>query len=175
MKKVCLSIALISMLIFTVLLFSGCVEGFVSDDEYKTLISGVTAYDDKGNNYFYGNEILQNNVEFDTQIEYKNYCKLEIRKVKDCKIRGAVFVVRSLETTTLKFTFFANDVQLISKQKMIEKDRTVDIDLFFEPYPISLSDNLYIEIEQISEKNNKEENDENIKYKFDGFMVAFGE
>ena len=162
-------------IILIALLLTGCVAGFVDDEQYQTLISGVTAYDDENNSYYFDNEILINNVEFDTQIEYKKYCRLEIRKVNNCKIRGIVFVVRSLETGTLKFTVFANDVQLYSKQKEVKENVTEDIDLFFEPYYFLTSDVLYISVEQTNLEEQDEGELELMNYSFDGVMVAFGE
>ena len=175
MKKVCFILTIIVSIILIALLLTGCVAGFVDDEQYQTLISGVTAYDDENNSYYFDNEILLNNVEFDTQIEYKKYCRFEIRKVNNCKIRGIVFVVRSLETGTLKFTVFANDVQLYSKQKEVEENITEDIDLFFEPYYFLTSDVLYISVEQTNLEEQDEGELELMNYSFDGVMVAFGE
>ena len=175
MKKVCFILTIIVSIILIALLLTGCVAGFVDDEQYQDLISGVTAYDDENNSYYFDNEILLNNVEFDTQIEYKKYCRLEIRKVNNCKIRGIVFVVRSLETGTLKFTVFANDVQLYSKQKEVKENVTEDIDLFFEPYYFLTSDVLYISVEQTNLEEQDEGELELMNYSFDGVMVAFGE
>ena len=174
MKKVFRIGALIVIVVFIVLLFTGCVEGFVDDEQYNELISGIIATNKENESCFYGNEILQNNIEFDTQIEYDEYCKFEIRKVKSCKVRGIVFVVRSLETVNLKFTVFANDVQLYTKEKQIISNTTTDVDLFFEPFYLNQNDELYIEVEQLKEIKEGED-EESIKFKFDGFMVAFAE
>jgi hypothetical protein len=163
---------IILVLILSTITLSGCIEGFVDEEQYNNLISGVCAYDTSGQSYFYGNDLLQNNIEFDTQIEYKEYCKLEIWKVNDCKIRGVVFVVRSLGTVNLKFTAFANNVQLYSKQKEVKSNSTTDIDLFFEPYEFLEEDEFYITIEQIQ---NYEVEPELVQFKFDGVMVAFTE
>ena len=175
MKKVCFILTIIVSVILVALLLTGCVEGFVDDEQYQNLISGVTAYDEENNSYVYDNEILLNDIEFDTQIEYKKYCRLEIRKVNNCNVRGIVFVVRSLGTGTLKFTVFANDVQLYSKQKEVKSNVTTDIDLFFEPHTFLTSDSLYITVEQILEDEQEEGVLELMNYSFDGVMVAFGE
>ena len=172
MKKISHYIIVILVSILSIITLSGCIEGFVSEEQYNNLINGIYALDIDGESYFYGNDLLQNNIEFDAQIEYKKYCKLEIRKVNNCKVRGVVFVVRSLETTNLKFTVFANNVQLYSKQMEVKSNSTTDIDLFFEPYSFLVEDEFYITIEQIE---NNEVEPELVQLKFDGVMVAFTE
>ena len=58
MKK----ILLVAILIFTTIMISGCFGGLVSDEEYSTLIIGITATKQNGETISYNLDILKDNV-----------------------------------------------------------------------------------------------------------------
>ena len=101
-KKISIVLLLITLTIFT----TGCVNGIVSEQEYVNLLYGVSAEDENGNSVFYEIQTLIDNIEFNSTIQSKAYCKLDIYLKKSCQIKGVVFLVRSSENCTLKFTTY---------------------------------------------------------------------
>ena len=70
----------------TIFLFTGCVDGVVSEDNYCEIFEGVDAEDADGNSIYYQMRTLVDNTEFNTTIRSKPYCKLDIYlKKKDIK------------------------------------------------------------------------------------------
>ena len=169
MKKVLKIICLLSVIVLVVILFTGCVDGVVSEENYCEIFYGVDAEDDDGNSVYYEMRTLVDNTEFNSSIQSKPYCKLDISLKKSCQIRGVVFIVRSSEDCTLKFTTYIDGDSKSVKTKTLSKGVTTDIDLFFsEPVSCDTQTEFYIEIEE-----NKSE--DKTAFQFDSLIIFLKE
>lgn len=169
MKKVLKIICLLSVIVLVVILFTGCVDGVVSEENYCEIFYGVDAEDDDGNSVYYEMRTLVDNTEFNSSIQSKPYCKLDINLKKSCQIRGVVFIVRSSEDCTLKFTTYIDGDSKSIKTKTLSKGVTTDIDLFFsDPVSCNSQTEFYIEVEE-----NKSE--DKTAFQFDSLIIFLKE
>lgn len=169
MKKVLKIICLLSVIVLVVILFTGCVDGVVSEENYCEIFYGVDAEDDDGNSVYYEMRTLVDNTEFNSSIQSKPYCKLDISLKKSCQIRGVVFIVRSSEDCTLKFTTYIDGDSKSVKTKTLTKGVTTDIDLFFsDPVSCDTQTEFYIEVEE-----NKSE--DKTAFQFDSLIIFLKE
>ena len=169
MKKVLKIICLLSVIVLVVILFTGCVDGVVSEENYCEIFYGVDAEDDDGNSVYYEMRTLVDNTEFNSSIQSKPYCKLDISLKKSCQIRGVVFIVRSSEDCTLKFTTYIDGDSKSIKTKTLSKGVTTDIDLFFsDPVSCNSHTEFYIEVEE-----NKSE--DKTAFQFDSLIIFLKE
>mgnify|MGYP005788472681 FL=1 len=169
MKKVLKIICLLSVIVLVVILFTGCVDGVVSEENYCEIFYGVDAEDDDGNSVYYEMRTLVDNTEFNSSIQSKPYCKLDISLKKSCQIRGVVFIVRSSEDCTLKFTTYIDGDSKSIKTKTLSKGVTTDIDLFFsDPVSCNSQTEFYIEVEE-----NK--NEDKTAFQFDSLIIFLKE
>lgn len=169
MKKVLKIICLLSVIVLVVILFTGCVDGVVSEENYCEIFYGVDAEDDDGNSVYYEMRTLVDNTEFNSSIQSKPYCKLDISLKKSCQIRGVVFIVRSSEDCTLKFTTYIDGDSKSIKTKTLSKGVTTDIDLFFSgPVSCNSQTEFYIEVEE-----NKSE--DKTAFQFDSLIIFLKE
>ena len=169
MKKVLKIICLLSVIVLVVILFTGCVDGVVSEENYCEIFYGVDAEDDDGNSVYYEMRTLVDDTEFNSSIQSKPYCKLDISLKKSCQIRGVVFIVRSSEDCTLKFTTYIDGDSKSVKTKTLTKGVTTDRDLFFsEPVSCNSQTEFYIEVEE-----NKSE--DKTAFQFDSLIIFLKE
>lgn len=169
MKKVLKIICLLSVIVLVVILFTGCVDGVVSEENYCEIFYGIDAEDDDGNSVYYEMRTLVDNTEFNSSIQSKPYCKLDISLKKSCQIRGVVFIVRSSEDCTLKFTTYIDGDSKSIKTKTLSKGVTTDIDLFFsDPVSCNSQTEFYIEVEE-----NKSE--DKTAFQFDSLIIFLKE
>ena len=169
MKKVLKIICLLSVIVLVVILFTGCVDGVVSEENYCEIFYGVDAEDDDGNSVYYEMRTLVDDTEFNSSIQSKPYCKLDISLKKSCQIRGVVFIVRSSEDCTLKFTTYIDGDSKSVKTKTLSKGVTTDIDLFFlDPVSCDTQTEFYIEVEE-----NK--NEDKTAFQFDSLIIFLKE
>lgn len=169
MKKVLKIICLLSVIVLVVILFTGCVDGVVSEENYCEIFYGVDAEDDDGNSVYYEMRTLVDNTEFNSSIQSKPYCKLDISLKKSCQIRGVVFIVRSSEDCTLKFTTYIDGDSKSVKTKTLTKGVTTDIDLFFsDPVSCDTQTEFYIGVEE-----NKSE--DKTAFQFDSLIIFLKE
>lgn len=175
MKKVLkiLNILTISLvMIFTCILFTGCVSGVVSEEQYSEIFDGVDAQDEDGNSVYYQMRTLVDNTEFNSNIQSKAYCRLDIYIKQSCQIRGMVFIIRSSENCTLKFTTFIDGESQTAKTVEAKENITTSVDLFFdEAVSCNQFSDLYIEVE---ETTNSEDNHKT-KFKFDSMVIFIQE
>lgn len=169
MKKVLKIICLLSVIVLVVILFTGCVDGVVSEENYCEIFYGVDAEDDDGNSVYYEMRTLVDDTEFNSSIQSKPYCKLDISLKKSCQIRGVVFIVRSSEDCTLKFTTYIDGDSKSVKTKTLSKGVTTDIDLFFsDTVSCDTQTEFYIEVEE-----NK--NEDKTAFQFDSLIIFLKE
>lgn len=169
MKKVLKIICLLSVIVLVVILFTGCVDGVVSEENYCEIFYGVDAEDDDGNSVYCEMRTLVDDTEFNSSIQSKPYCKLDISLKKSCQIRGVVFIVRSSEDCTLKFTTYIDGDSKSVKTKTLSKGVTTDIDLFFsDPVSCDTQTEFYIEVEE-----NKSE--DKTAFQFDSLIIFLKE
>lgn len=169
MKKVLKIICLLSVIVLVVILFTGCADGVVSEENYCEIFYGIDAEDDDGNSVYYEMRTLVDDTEFNSSIQSKPYCKLDISLKKSCQIRGVVFIVRSSEDCTLKFTTYIDGDSKSVKTKTLTKGVTTDIDLFFlDPVSCDTQTEFYIEVEE-----NKSE--DKTAFQFDSLIIFLKE
>lgn len=175
MKKVLriLNILTISLvMILTCILFTGCVSGVVSEEQYNEIFDGVEAQDENGNSVYYQMRTLVDSTEFNSNIQSKAYCRLDIYIKQSCQIRGIVFIVRSSENCTLKFTTFIDEEHQATKTIEAKENITTSVDLFFEDaVSCNQFSDLYIEVEEIT---NSEDNHKT-KFQFDSMIIFLKE
>jgi len=172
MKKVFKIINTLFILIFSSISLTACVAGVVSEKQYIEFFSGVDAIDEHGNSVFYEMKTLVDNIEFNTNIQSKSYCKLDVYLKQSCQIKGVVFLVRSSKKATYKFTTCINEMIVSTNIKEINENSTTIIELFFnDTYECKNSDEFYIEIEEL----NLVENEEKSKFVFDSLIVFLQE
>lgn len=169
MKKVLKIISLLSVVIIAMFLFTGCVDGVVSEDNYCEIFEGVDAEDADGNSVYYQMRTLVDNTQFNTNIQSKPYCKLGIYLRNNCQIRGVVFIVRSSENCTLEFTAKIDGEIKSSKKKSLTKSVTTDVDLFFEnPVSCNSLTDFCIEV-------NEQKTEDKTAFQFDGLVIFLEE
>ncbi|MCM1556931.1 MAG: hypothetical protein NC087_05295 [Anaeroplasma bactoclasticum] len=169
MKKVLKIIVLLSVVILTIFLFTGCVDGVVSEDNYCEIFEGVDAEDADGNSVYYQMRTLVDDTQFNSIIQSKPYCKLDIYLRNSCQIRGVVFIVRSSENCTLEFTANIDGEIKSSTTKSIKKGVTTDIDLFFDK-PVSCNSltDFHVEIQE-------QKTEDKTAFQFDGLVIFLEE
>ncbi len=163
---------LVVVLLITPFILSGCYDGLVSDEEYPNLIAGIEATKDNGETVNYSINILKDETHFNDEIESAVYCKLEIRQVKKCKIKGVCFYVRSSQDCTLDFSIFTNDNLMQSSTKETQSFVSEEITFFFDESVILDDYNkLYIQVDE----QLKNETDTRTSFVFDTLIIFFEE
>lgn len=159
------------ILILASFCFTGCVSGVVSEEQYSEIISGVNAEDKDGNSVYYETKTLVDNTQFNTNIQSKPYCRLDIYFRQSCQTKGVVFIVRSSEDCTLKFTILIDEDIKATKTKELKKGITTDIDMFFDgTFSCNSISDFYIEIEE-----QKNEDEELTSFQFDSLIIFLEE
>ena len=166
-KIIFVCIMMISMIILT-----GCFSGVVYENQYCEIFGGIDSEYGDGNSVYYQMKTLVDNTEFNNTIQSKHYCKLDISLKQKCQIKGVVFIVRSLDTCTLKFTTFIDEVEKSTITKEIEKEIVYGIDMFIDNAEALISDSNYLL--QIKELN-KQEDEERTSFIFDSFVIFLQE
>ncbi|MEG1752207.1 MAG: hypothetical protein RR247_04070 [Clostridia bacterium] len=161
-----------SLIIISCIAFSGCVAGVVSEDNYCDLIAGVNAEIDEKNSVYYEMRTLVDNIEFNSNIQIKPYCKLDIMFKKSCQIKGIVFIVRSSKNCTLKFTTFIDGSETLSRTKALTKNVMRDVDmLFVMPKNIAPTSEVFVQIKELDINKNEEKTE----FAFDSLIVFLQE
>lgn len=169
---VCNIIMIILTIIISTFMFTGCVSGVVSQEQYSEIFDGVSATDYDNNTVFYQMKTLVDNEKFNNELQSRTYCKLDIYLKKSCQIKGVVFLLRSSQDCSLKFTTYIDGEKYAENERSFFADKDQDIDLFFEEgiKANQLSD-FYIEIEEL----NKTEDEEKTAFKFDSLIIFLEE
>jgi len=175
MKKVLKGLNILSLILIilaSTLCLSACVSGVASEEQYNKLFSGVNAEYDDGNSVYYQMRTLVDNTQFNTSIQSKDYRKLDIYISQSCQIKGLVFIVRSSENCTLKFTTYIDEAIASTRTKNLSGSVVSDIELFFNiTYACNIGTDFYIEIEEL----NKQEDEEKTAFQFDSFVIFLQE
>lgn len=172
MKKVLKIIGLLSLILIAIFSFTGCVSGVVSEEQYCELFDGVDAQDNMGNTTYYQMRTLVDNTEFNSSIQSKPYCKLDIYLRQSCQIIGVAFIVRSSKNCTLKFTTYIEEENLSTKTVELTSGKTRDVAMFFEQaIECNYTTEFYIEVEEI-ETN---EDDNLSPFQFDSLVIFLQE
>lgn len=165
-------IFLISIILISSFCFSACVSGVVSEKQYAEIFNGINAEYDNGNSVYYQMKTLVDNTQFNESIQSKPYRKLDIYINQSCQIKGVVFLIRSSENCTLKFTIYIDEDIASTKTETFSSSVVSDIDLFFDiTYACNSRTNFYIEIEEL----NKQEDEEKTDFVFDSFIIFLQE
>lgn len=175
MKKVLKTINILTTILIILiasLVLTGCVSGVVSEEQYTEIFDGVDAQDKDGNSVYYQMRTLVDNTEFNSNLQSKPYCKLDIYLKQSCQIKGVVFIVRSSNNCTLKFTTLIDGEIKSTKTKEINSGVVCDIDLFFDTTcNCNTRSDFSIEIEE----QNKSEDDEKTAFQFDSLVIFLEE
>ncbi|MDD2564466.1 MAG: hypothetical protein PHU27_09655 [Salinivirgaceae bacterium] len=170
--KVLNILSLILIILASTLCLSACVSGVGSEEQYTEIFSGVNAEYDDGNSVYYQMRTLVDNTQFNTSIQSKPYRKLDIYINQSCQIKGMVFVIRSSENCSLKFTTFIDEEIVATKTKNVSGSVVSDIDLFFNiTYACNIGTDFYIEIEEL----NQQEDEDKTAFQFDSFVIFLQE
>lgn len=161
-------LAFILIILFTNLTFTGCISGVISEEQYSEKFDGVEAQDENGNSVYYQMRTLVDDIEFNSNIQSKAYCRLDIYIKQSCQIRGIVFIVRSSENCSLKFTTFINKNVVATQSIEARKNEIANVNLFFENvFNCDSKTELYIEINEIK----KAEDLSRTNYQFDDLII----
>jgi len=172
MKNVLKILNILTIILIITNCFTGCVFGVISEDQYCELFDGVYCLDENGNIVYYQMRTLVDNIEFNTNIISKPYCKLDIYLKQSCQIKGIVFIVRSSKNCSLKFTTYLNNEFIKTNTKEITSEGITDIELIFGNSVLcNLDTEFYIEIEEL----NKQEDEEKTSFQFDSLIIFLQE
>lgn len=163
---------IIHLMVFSICFLTGCVDGLVRDDELIKFIRGINVETIHDNQYFYSIKTITNNISFDEAIVFDSYSKITLINEQECKIKGVVFVVRSLQNTTLNFKVFLQDEFILEKTYELFANINEIVDLFFNDSVLINDSNLSIIVNQIFEYGQEVEN---ASFAADSFLIFFKE
>lgn len=166
----------IALALFVVLLLILCggagSGGTVTQEQYESMVSGITAEISESESKIYSLEKLTDDIQFNSEIENKAYTKLTINKTKSFKTLGVVFLTKADNNCSIKFTLMKNDEVLKSTTLSLEADTESDINLLLATsVDISLEDNFYIKVEETG----LSEGEEKTNFVFDSLLSFFDE
>lgn len=142
---------LLTVFIIFLLVISGASGGdkIPTEETLKTIFSNVTCEVKNCSNIDYDLSLLTNNVEFDSQIQTKNYTKVKLNQVANFKSFGVVFILKSDYEISLNISLMKNDEVLKTTTANLSTNVMSNIDLLLENSAlISATDNFYILFEQ---------------------------
>jgi PBP1b-binding outer membrane lipoprotein LpoB len=166
---------LIMIVVFSICFLTGCVDGVLTESQLESLIDGITASTIHGDQYFHQIKTLTNNTMFDEELVFDSYSKLALETKEACKIKGIVFVVRSLQNANLNFKVLLQEELLVEKEYSITVNTNQTVSLFLESSVLLDEFNqLTITINQIFESPD-EISYEYAQFAFDSFLIFFKE
>ncbi|MFA6706052.1 MAG: hypothetical protein WCS10_07665 [Bacteroidales bacterium] len=142
---------LLTVFIIFLLVISGASGGdkIPTEETLKTIFSNVTCEVKNCSNIDYDLSLLTNNVEFDSQIQTKNYTKVKLNQVANFKSFGVVFILKSDYEISLNISLMKNDEVLKTTTANLSTNVMSNIDLLLENSAlISATDDFYILFEQ---------------------------
>lgn len=142
---------LLTVFIIFLLVISGASGGdkIPTEETLKTIFSNVTCEVKNCSNIDYDLSLLTNNVEFDSQIQTKNYTKVKLNQVANFKSFGVVFILKSDYEISLNISLMKNDEVLKTTTANLSTNVMSNIDLLLEnSAQISATDDFYILFEQ---------------------------
>jgi hypothetical protein len=166
---------LIMIVVFSICFLTGCVDGVLTESQLESLIDGITASTIHGDQYFHQIKTLTNNTMFDEELVFDSYSKLTLETKEACKIKGMVFVVRSLQNANLNFTVSIQNEMLLQKEYNLIANTNQTVSLFLESSVLLDEVNkLTINMDQIFESPD-ETNYEYAQFAFYSFLIFFKE
>lgn len=142
---------LLTVFIIFLLVISGASGGdkIPTEETLKTIFSNVTCEVKNCSNIDYDLSLLTNNVDFDSQIQTKNYTKVKLNQVANFKSFGVVFILKSDYEISLNISLMKNDEVLKTTTANLSTNVMSNIDLLLENSAlISATDDFYILFEQ---------------------------
>jgi len=120
-----------------------------TEETLKTTFSNVTCEVKNGSNINYDLSLLTNNIEFDNQIQTKNYTKVKLNQTTNFKSLGVAFILKSDSEISLNISLMKNDEILKTTTSNLSTNVMSNVDLLLDnSVEISASDNFYISFEQ---------------------------
>lgn len=167
---------LITMIVvFSICFLTGCVDGLVRDDELSYFIRGINVETIHDNQYFYSIKTITNNISFDEAIVFDSYSKITLINEQECKIKGLVFVVRSLQSASLNFSVLLKEDLILEKDYKFIANINQTVTMFFEEcILVNEVNKLTIIINEIFEVGSQT-NYEYATFAFDSFLIFFEE
>ena len=149
-KKIIILASLVGVvLIFALLIFGGGTtsDKTVTKKEVENRIEKIICEVENENDVEYNIDILSNDMQFDSELKFKQYKKISISKKKEIKTYGVAFIVKSQTNQTLQLTLFKNDESLITQTLTLKGGEVNYADLILEqPIEFLTTDDFYIQV-----------------------------
>lgn len=144
---------LLTVFIIFLVVISGAsgADKIPTEETLKTTFSNVTCEVKNGSNIDYDLSLLTNNVEFDSQIQTKNYTKVKLNQNTVFRSFGVALILKSDNEISLNISLMKNDEVLKITTVNLSTNVMSNIDLLLENSVfISATDDFYISFEQIT-------------------------
>ncbi len=176
MKQKLLVIGIVAAILFFIIIFlfigGSAADKTVTREEYKTLVSGITAEIGEGETKDYGLDVLIDDEEFNSSIVANPYQKLTIQNIEDFHSLGFAFQIKAEGDCILKMTLYKNDEALTSQDLEVISNQKTSVALILdEAVEVKTTDNLYIVVEQLD----LAEGQDRTNFVFDTLMTFFDE
>ena len=125
---------LLTVFIIFLIVISGASGGdkIPTEETLKTIFSNVTCEVKNGSNIDYDLSLLTNNVEFDSQIQTRNYTKVKLNQTTNLKSFGVAFILKSDYEISLNISLVKNDEVLKTTTANLSTNVMSNIDLLLE-------------------------------------------
>ena len=111
--------------------------------------------------------ILTDNIQFNAEIENKEYTDIKIINKQNYKSKGIVFLAKA-ESNSIKFSLYKNDELLQSVEVSFKEGEATDVTLLLESSAnINKDDNFHIKVER--------NEDDETRFVFDSLLSFFDE
>lgn len=112
--------------------------------------------------------ILTDNIQFNAEIENKEYTDIKIINKQNYKSKGIVFLAKAESNSNIKFSLYKNDELLQSVEVSFKEGEATDVTLFLESSAnINKDDNFHIKVER--------NEDDETRFVFDSLLSFFDE
>ncbi len=149
-KIILIGAGVLAALFLLIIIIVGGSAGTKNVPKQETLevnFSGVVCEVNGEENISYDISTLTNNIQFDSTLKLKNYCKIKIQNTKDFKSLGIAFIMQANSQTEITFTLKKNDETLKTCSVEIDVNETKNVDLVLDSsVDILTTDEFYIEV-----------------------------
>ncbi len=154
------------VILFLIIGFGGSFSSTNDVDEEETIanITDITCTDITENIYNIKYETLTNNIQFDGEIDYANYNKIQIEINNTFTSFGVAFIGKSQEDTTLNITLYKNDTVLNQTTIIAVESKTFSANLMCDfTFELTTEDSYFMTIDSSS------------KFTFDSLLIFTSE
>lgn len=145
-------IALTIFIIFLILIGGANTTKNIPTQETLTqTVTGVTCQIEGEDDVNYEIYLLTNNIQFDSEIQQKNYKKIVINHSQDFESLGVAFMAKTNENATLNFELCKNNEVIKSFSSSVLANEVINVDLVLdEAVQISTTDEYSVKITSTS-------------------------